>query len=218
MSMTAADLKTWRRAERQRLLTLREALPASERLTRNDAITALLEQGFPLLRNMTIGFCWPYRGEFDARFLIHVLRPHGARAALPEVIARDTPLVFREWWPGVAMTPRVFDLPVPDDTNVVQPHALLIPPVGFDAQGFRLGYGGGFFDRTLAACTVQPLKIGVGFELSRLTTIHPQPYDVPMDFIVTEAGIHAVEDGLRLITPPECAQRAQALVAERLAG
>ena len=131
---------------------------------------------------------------------------------------RDTPLVFREWWPGVAMTPGVFDLPVPDDTNVVQPHALLIPPVGFDAHGFRLGYGGGFFDRTLAACTVQPLKIGVGFELSRLPTIQPQSFDVPMDFIVTEAGIHVVEDGLRLITAPECAQRAQALVAERLAG
>jgi 5-formyltetrahydrofolate cyclo-ligase len=91
--------------------------------------------GFPLLRNMTIGFCWPYKGEFDRALPDPcTLRPHGARAALPEVVARDAPLVFREWWPGVAMTPRVFDLPVPDDTNVVQPHALLIPPVGFDAQ------------------------------------------------------------------------------------
>lgn len=212
------DLKAWRRAERQRLLALREAVPAAQRAGWSAVLTAHLEIGFPLLRNMTVGFCWPYRGEFDPRFLIHALRPYGARAALPEVVARDTPLVFREWWPGVAMTPRVFDLPVPDDTSVVLPHALLIPPVGFDERGYRLGYGGGFFDRTLVARPVQPLKIGVGFEMLRMPTIHPQPYDVPMDFIVTEAGIHLVEaDGLRCIDAAECAQRAQAIVAERLA-
>jgi hypothetical protein len=80
------------------------------------------------------------------------------------------------------------------------PQALLIPPVGFDSQGYRLGYGGGYFDRTLAAMIPQPLKIGLAFELSRIPTIHPQPHDVPMDFIVTEVGIHCVnERGLERI-------------------
>ena len=63
-----------------------------------------------------------------------------------------------------------------------------MPLVGFDAQGYRLGYGGGYFDRTLAALARKPLTIGVGFEFARLPTIRPQPHDIPMDFIVTEAG------------------------------
>lgn len=67
--------------------------------------------------------------------------------------------------------------------------ALLVPLVGFDADGFRLGYGGGYYDRTLAVLEPKPLTIGIGFELGRLETIHPQPHDVPMDAIVTEAGV-----------------------------
>ncbi len=66
---------------------------------------------------------------------------------------------------------------------------MLIPLVGFDAQGYRLGYGGGYFDRTLAALSPRPRTIGVGFELGRLATIDPQPHDIPFDIIVTEAGI-----------------------------
>ncbi|WP_439535735.1 5-formyltetrahydrofolate cyclo-ligase [Methyloversatilis sp.] len=210
------DLPDWRRTERQRLIAAREGVPAGQRAARNGVITALLDHGFPALRRLIVGFCWPYRGEFDARFLIHTLRSAGARAALPDVAARATPLVFREWWPGVAMTKRVFDLPVPDGTAVVQPQALLIPLVGFDERGFRLGYGGGYFDRTLAAQAIQPLRIGIGFELSRMPTIHPQPHDVAMDFIVTEAGIHSVgTGGLERIDTAECAHRAQALFEER---
>jgi 5,10-methenyltetrahydrofolate synthetase len=71
----------------------------------------------------------------------------------------------------------------------VVPQALLIPPVGFDARGFRLGYGGGFYDRTLASLAPRPLAIGVAFELSRVDSIRPQPFDLPMDYVVTERGI-----------------------------
>ena len=72
--------------------------------------------------------------------------------------------------------------------------------MGFDSKGYRLGYGGGYFDRTLAVMQPQPLKIGVAFELSRIPTIRPQPHDVPMDLIVTEAGIHCVrENGLERV-------------------
>jgi 5-formyltetrahydrofolate cyclo-ligase len=210
------DLPAWRRAERQRLIAAREGVPAGQRAARNVLMTALLDDGFPVLRRLIVGFCWPYRGEFDARFVIRTLRSAGARAALPDVVARATPLVFREWWPGVAVTKRVFDLPVPDATAVVQPQALIIPLVGFDARGYRLGYGGGYFDRTLAAQVAPPLRIGVGFESSRMPTIHPQPHDVAMDFIVTEAGIHVVAaGGLQRIDASESARRAQALIEER---
>ena len=118
------------------------------------------------------------------------------------------------------MTKGVFDLPVPDGTEVVRPEVLLIPPVGFDAQGYRLGYGGGYFDRTLAALSPQPLKIAVGFELSRIATIHPQPHDVPMDFVVTEAGIHAAGSGtlVRIDDPRDAAEEAARIVLEREAG
>ncbi|WP_018411918.1 5-formyltetrahydrofolate cyclo-ligase [Methyloversatilis thermotolerans] len=215
--ITPDNLAAWRKAERLRLLAEREAVDSALRRVRNAEITGYLQAGFPLLRQMTTGFCWPFRGEFDARHLLRELRMHGARSALPEVVARDAPLVFREWWPGVATRAGVFGLPVPEDGSVVQPHALLIPMVGFDARGYRLGYGGGYFDRTLAACAAPPLKIGVAFELNRIPSIHPQPHDIPMDYIVTEAGIFEVaDDGLRELDVEHCAQRAHALVVSRI--
>jgi len=96
----------------------------------------------------------------------------------------------------------------------VIPDALLIPMVGFDARGYRLGHGGGYFDRTLAALAPPPLKIGIAFELSRMATIRPQDHDIPMDFVVTEAGIHAVTSaGLELVTD---SRRLDAIVRSRL--
>jgi len=130
---------------------------------------------------------------------------------------KGAPLQFREWWPGVGTTKGAFNLPVPNDTEVLTPQALLIPPIGFDLHGYRLGYGGGYFDRTLAAMAPQPLKIGVAFELSRISTIQPQPHDIPMDFIVTEAGVHVVgQAGLELITDhARVAELASGIAAER---
>ena len=69
------------------------------------------------------------------------------------------------------------------------PNIILLPLVAFDRQGFRLGYGGGYFDRTLAALVPRPLAIGVGFELARVADIRPQAHDLPLDAVVTEAGI-----------------------------
>jgi len=192
-----SDLREWRKAQRAALLERRERAEAASRQRWSEAITRHLLAAFPMLRERIVGLYWPYRGEFDPRFTIRRLREAGARAALPIVVRKAAPLAFREWWPGAPMGRGVFDLPIPDGTAVVQPEALLIPPVGFDAKGYRLGYGGGYFDRTLAAMDPQPLKIGVAFELARIPTIFPQSYDIPMDFIVTEAGVHhAAEGGL----------------------
>jgi len=182
------DVKQWRKAERARLLALREAMAADERRAHNETITRRLIDGFPQLAGMTVGFYWPLRGEFDARIAMLHLRKLGARTALPVVVQKGAPLQFRLWWPGAPTTVGVYDLPVPE-TEVVVPQALLMPPIGFDAQCYRLGYGGGFFDRTLAAMSPQPLKIGVAFELSRIATIRPQPHDIPMDLVITERGI-----------------------------
>lgn len=196
------DIRQWRKERRAELLSRRVAVTADLHRKWNDAITELLLEGFPVLQRLVVGCYWPFQGEFDPRFVIRRLREGGARAALPVVVKKNAPLEFREWWPGarIRMTGGAIDLPIPEGTEVLKPGALIIPPIGFDSRGYRLGYGGGYFDRTLAATVPHPLKIGVAFELSRVPTIHPQPHDVPMDFIVTEAGIHYVsEDGLELI-------------------
>lgn len=185
-----ADTAAWRKAERARLLALRTGIGPAQHALWNATITATLLRGFPMLASMVVSFYWPFKGEFDPRFAIHEWRTRGARAALPVVVAKHAPLQFRQWWPGVATSVGVYDLPAPEGTPIVLPDAALIPPVGFDAMGYRLGYGGGFFDRTLASLSPQPLKIGVAHELSRMATIRPQAHDIAMDFIVTEAGIH----------------------------
>ena len=82
-----------------------------------------------------------------------------------------------------------WNIPIPAERRVVVPDALLIPLVGYDAAGYRLGYGGGYYDRTLASRTPLPLRIGVGYDGAELPTIHPQPHDIPMSIIVTERRV-----------------------------
>lgn len=210
------DWKAWRKQERARLMAARLAVSECDHARWSEAITAHLTTGFPQLKTMTVGFYWPYQREYDSRFAIRHFREAGARVALPVVVAKNTPLTFRQWWPGAKMSRGLFDLPVPEGTAVLQPQALLMPPLGFDEAGFRLGYGGGYFDRTLAAMTPQPFKIGLAFELSRISTIHPKPFDIPMDFVVTEAGIHCVSEGtLRLVADTEGTVRASQLIRDR---
>jgi 5-formyltetrahydrofolate cyclo-ligase len=212
------ECKQWRKERRAELLSRRHAITDAERSQWNASITRLLIEGFPFLRSMTLGFCWPIQGEFDPRFATHYFRKHGATAALPVVVQKGAPLQFREWYPGAIVVKGVFDLPMPSETPVVRPKALFIPPVGFDAQGYRLGYGGGYFDRTLAALTPHPLKIGVAFDLSRIPTIRPQPHDVPMDFIVTESGIYqVVSNRLLQVSPRHAEDSASTVLSERAA-
>lgn len=189
MSTEPLDIKSWKAAQRKQLLARRVAVSDADRRLWDAAITEHLVAGFAQLARMTVGMYWPYQGEFDPRFAMHHFRQQGAQAALPQVVQKAHSLQFRVWWPGVAMTKGVYDIPVPVGTEVVLPDALLMPPVGFDAAGYRLGYGGGFYDRTLASINPRPLTIGVAYELSRLDTIHPQAFDLPMDYVVTERGI-----------------------------
>ena len=111
----------------------------------------------------------------------------GGRIALPVVVERGRPLVFRAGVPGEKLVPGVWNIPVPPESAaVLTPDIVIAPLVGFDAAGYRLGYGGGFFDRTLASLPARPLVIGVGYEMQRIATIYPQPHDIPMSAIVTD--------------------------------
>lgn len=210
------EIRDWRKEKRAELIAQRVALEPIRRRQMNAAISAHIEAGFAPLAGMTVGFCWPFKGEFDARFAIRHFRGLGAGAALPVVVAKATPLQFRAWWPGAPMTTGVYDIPIPDGTALVVPDAALVPMNGFDAQGYRLGYGGGYFDRTLDATSPPPLAIGVAFEFAGLPTIRPQPHDVPMDFVVTEAGIYVAKNAsLARISADKCRERVQQLCEQR---
>ena len=113
----------------------------------------------------------------------------GSQVALPVVIDKNGPLEYRTWRPGERLIDGVWNIPVPERREIVIPHAVLAPLVGFDRQCYRLGNGGGYFDRTLAALAPKPLAIGIGLELSQIETIYPQSFDIPMDIIVTEDQI-----------------------------
>lgn len=200
MRLEAVELAAWRAAERDRLLEARRGVPLLQRRRDDERITQMLLLAFAPLAGLTVGFYWPMKAEFDPRAAIERWRALGSRAALPVVVRKAAPMQYREWWPGIETTPGVFGLPVPMGSPLAMPDAILVPPVGFDQCGYRLGYGGGYFDRTLAAMDPQPLKIGVAREASRIGTIHPQPFDIPMDFIVTERGVHCLVDArLRLV-------------------
>ena len=183
------DVRRWRKAERERLIVRRQALPQSERRRLQRVILDLVEHHFPELRGMRVGFYWPFRGEIGVHGLVRRLLERSARAALPVVVEKRRPLEFWAWHSGDRLVRGVWDIPIPAAREIVQPDALLVPLVGFDAPGFRLGYGGGYYDRTLAAMDPKPLTIGLGYELGRLETIYPQPHDVPMDWVVSEAGV-----------------------------
>ncbi|MGH8706000.1 MAG: 5-formyltetrahydrofolate cyclo-ligase [Burkholderiales bacterium] len=189
------QLQAWRRAERKRLIASREALDAGAREECRRRIDAHIERAFPRLAGKKLAFCWPIRSEYDARHLAKTLRARGALTALPVVVAPRAPLVFREWHPGVRLAKGPLEIPYPVDSAAVAPEALLLPMNGWDGAGYRLGYGGGYFDRTLAALAPKPLVIGVSLEQARLDTIHPQSWDVPMDYVVTERGVYRRESG-----------------------
>lgn len=177
------DVRLWRKAKREALIALRLALPPETRTTASADITGQL-QALLATHPQCLGFYWPFRGEYDPRPLVRTLHEKGIKLALPVVVAKAQPLIFRPWWPGIKMAHGVWQISIPAEGDPVEPDTLLVPLVGFDADRYRLGYGGGFYDRTIAAMTHRPRAIGIGFQCGRLRTIHPQPYDIPMDEIV----------------------------------
>lgn len=208
--------KAWRKDQRAQLLARRAAVCVQDRAAWSAAINALLHEALDLQGSYVLGLCWPYRAEFDGRPLAAHLRARGLRNTLPVVRGPGLPLDFRAWWPGVAMEKGVYDIPVPSSTPILWPDLLLVPPVGVDAQGFRLGYGGGYFDRTLAAFPRKPICIATAFEISRIDTINPAPHDIRMDFVVTETGItQCVADGMQPMDAAQCRATVKRLLWER---
>jgi 5,10-methenyltetrahydrofolate synthetase len=202
--MTPSELSGWRKKERARLLRDRGALAEATLSELRVRIDHHLERAFPDLVHGVLAFCWPYKNEYDARHLAAAFRRRGATTALPVVVAAKAPLIFREWHPGVKLAGGPLGIPYPADSPEVRPENVLLPMLGWDGDGYRLGYGGAFFDRTLAALEKRPRVIGIAYEQAYLRTIHPQPHDIPVDFLVTERGVYRRDpQGLKFLDNPQ---------------
>lgn len=184
------DVMRWRKAERERLIAARIGMDAADRQERMGRIALYLEAVFGPIAGRTVSFYWPFRGEPDLRDLMARVLATGGQVALPVVLARAQPMVFRAWKPGEPLARGVWNIPIPPaSAPEVTPDIVVAPLVGFDRALFRLGYGGGFFDRTLAAMPQRPRIVGVGYDQAAIPTIFPQAHDIPMDTIVTESGL-----------------------------
>ncbi|AEJ00775.1 5-formyltetrahydrofolate cyclo-ligase [Nitrosomonas sp. Is79A3] len=201
------NLLELRKHQRKQLIAARETLSEVTHQQWSQTISDLLKQGFPKLQKMNIGIYWPFRGEYDPRSIALYFMQHGATLALPEIVGKDKPLCFREWRPDAPLKNGAYGIPVPIEARAVSVDAIIIPVVGFDQHGYRLGYGSGYFDRTLATYHPQPLTIGIAFEMQRLENVYAQPHDIALHYIVTETGIFRTENHeLKLIPASQCAE------------
>jgi 5-formyltetrahydrofolate cyclo-ligase len=161
---------------------------------RASAARALAAHPFPLpIAHGTIvaGYS-PIRSEIDPVPLMHALEKQGARLALPTIIARDEPLMFRVWSPAAALVPGSFGiLEPPPEAPQMMPDIVLVPLAAFDRAGHRIGYGAGHYDRTFAQLrAVKPfIAVGVAFDVQEIEAIPMQPHDVALDFVLTETRI-----------------------------
>lgn len=217
-----AEIRDWRRLKRAELRSRRLGVPREERERIRSIVAGLVRRHVPDLGIACIGFCWPFKGEIDLRHVVREAVAAGGEAALPVVVEKARPLEFWAWRPHMPMQRGIWNIPIPAQRSLVRPSLLLVPLLGFDAAGYRLGYGGGYFDRTLAVAAPRPMTIGIGYEIGRLPTIHPQPHDIRLDAIVTEAGFSWTgrpaspetgrtaedPDGIGTFASPPCAMHA----------
>ncbi len=178
-------LRDWARGQRAR--AARAAGPRA-----GNMIARQLVGGVPLREQETVAGYWPVREEADPMPALLRLVARGHRAALPHVMGRTRPLAFRAWVPGDAMILSPFGIPEPRPlAKDVRPTLVLVPGLWFDRAGFRLGYGGGFYDRTLAELRKDGpvLSIGIAYGGQVGGALPREAHDVPVDWIVTERGV-----------------------------
>jgi 5-formyltetrahydrofolate cyclo-ligase len=182
-------IQEWRKQTRRTLIAQRRELPRQDKLRCDSAISKALDELSSRLADRRVGFYWPLNGEVDLLPFMRRTVGKMREAALPVVIGKEQPLEFWRWSARTKLCSRgLWHIPSPIERIVVNPDVLLVPLVGFDETGYRLGYGTGYYDRTLAAAP-GPLTIGIGYEMASLESIYPQPHDIPMELIVTERGI-----------------------------
>ncbi|WP_394777760.1 5-formyltetrahydrofolate cyclo-ligase [Undibacterium sp.] len=182
-------------ALRKQLLQLRRGQAPAARAAWDTKIARHLQQWCEQHKPRSIGVYWPIQAEPDLRQLYPVLAASGIQLALAVAHTRDMPLAFAKWTPGDAMEKDVHGIPVPalrDEGALIWPEVVLIPCVGFSKQKFRLGYGGGYYDRTLAAAPVSSdsgaiKTVGIAYQCG-LAEFETEAHDMPLDAVISEAG------------------------------
>jgi 5,10-methenyltetrahydrofolate synthetase len=200
--MSQLEIHTWtdyllmdKKSLRQQLITQRAEV------NNRYALTLALQQvmriwlvGRP---DTVIGAYWPIKGEFDPLPALHRWKEDGEltdqetrrRIGLPVINKLHKTLTFHAWYPGCPMENDAYDIPKPKDTEVLVPTLLFVPCVGFGPKGNRLGYGGGFYDRTLASLAPKPFTVGLGFNFGFVPDLEFEAHDVPLDAILTDEGV-----------------------------
>jgi 5-formyltetrahydrofolate cyclo-ligase len=189
------DKPEQKRALRQQLIEQRLALP--DRLQRCELLQRVLRIWLVNRPDTVIGAYWPIKGEFDPLPALHRWKEDGElldepqlrRIGLPVVDKMHKTLTFHAWYPGCPMEEDAYGIPKPKDTEVIVPTLLFVPCVGYGPGGYRLGYGGGFYDRTLASLEPRPYTVGIGFTHGFLDELEPEPHDVPLDAILNDNGV-----------------------------
>jgi len=178
---------------RKSLIAARLAMSAEQRKRCDAAIGERLLAWLSLHSLQTIGVYWPIQGEPDLRPIYSVLAQGGAMLALPMVSERNAPLMFSVWRPGDTLMKDTCGVPVPAVKSApVLPDAVLVPCVGFNADLFRIGYGAGYYDRTLAE-TPHVQSLGIAYDAA-LTRFTPAAHDVPLDVVFTETVLLGRKD------------------------
>jgi 5,10-methenyltetrahydrofolate synthetase len=189
------DRSEEKRALRKQLIEQRLKMP--DRLRRGDLLQQVMRIWLVGRTDTVIGAYWPIKGEFDPLPALHRWKEDGElldepqlrRIGLPVVDKLHQTLKFHAWFPGCPMEEDAYGIPKPKDTEVVVPTLLFVPCVGYGVGGYRLGYGGGFYDRTLAQLRPKPYTVGLGFAQGFLPNLEPEPHDVPLDAVLNELGV-----------------------------
>jgi 5-formyltetrahydrofolate cyclo-ligase len=189
------DRSEEKKALRQQLIAQRLNMP--DRLRRADLLQQVMRIWLVGRSDHVIGAYWPIKGEFDPLPALHRWKEDGEltdqaqlrRIGLPVVDKLHQTLKFHAWFPGCPMEEDAYGIPKPKDTEVIVPTLLFVPCVGYSVGGFRLGYGGGFYDRTLAQLEPKPFTVGLGFAQGYLPDLEPEAHDVPLDAILNELGV-----------------------------
>jgi 5-formyltetrahydrofolate cyclo-ligase len=176
-------------ALRRKLIAARQALP--DRLERAVQLQSVLRVWLVSRRETTIGAYWPIKGEFDPLPALYRWSEadERRRIGLP-VVDRDAgSLHFHVWYPGCPTELDAYDIPKPKGTEVFEPQLLLLPCVGYGPEGVRLGYGGGFYDRTVAALQPRPVTVGLCYSNGFLPMLRAGAGDLPLDALITDDGV-----------------------------
>ncbi|HMN76289.1 MAG TPA: 5-formyltetrahydrofolate cyclo-ligase [Burkholderiaceae bacterium] len=190
--MQHTDTDDERAALRRKLIAAREALGG-----RIDLIAALqdvLRVWLVGRHETSIGAYWPIKGEFDPLPALYRWTEGGPdgvarRIGLPRVDRASGSLRWHIWFPGCPMEPDAYDIPKPKGTDELAPELLVVPCLGYGPGGVRLGYGGGFFERTMRTVRPRPTAVGVSFAQGFLPLLRPGPLDFELDAVLTEDGV-----------------------------